>query len=158
FVRMNVDAHISNTGSGQSITAGNDVQVLANDTSRVYSGTGSLGLSLGKSVAVNASIGVNDIRNSVAAHVDGAKVKSTTGSVTVSATEDARDINVVVGGAVATSGGSAIGGSFAVNTIKNTIDAHIKAGLAPSDVSASGSVLVLANDTASIATLAGNVG
>ena len=45
--------------------------MLANDTSRVYSGTGSLGLSLGKSVALNASVGVNDIRNTVAARIEG---------------------------------------------------------------------------------------
>ncbi|MBS0265303.1 MAG: M10 family metallopeptidase C-terminal domain-containing protein, partial [Planctomycetes bacterium] len=155
FVRMDVDAHISNTNSTQSVIAKDSVQVLANDTSRVYSGTGSLGLSLGKSVAVNASIGVNDIRNNVAARIDGATVKSTNSSLTVAATEDARDINVVVGGAVATSGGSAIGGSFAANTIKNSVDAHIKAGANPSDVRAAGSVSVLAKDTASIATLAG---
>jgi len=158
FVRMNVDAHVSNTGSGQ-VLAGGHVTVAASDVSRVYSGTGSLGVSTGGS-AVNASIGVNDIRNTVTAGIDAAKVDSTAGNVTVAASEDARDINVVLGGAVS-SQGSAIGGSFAVNTIKNTVDAHIKglsaAPFTPSVVTANGSVAVLAKDTASIATLAGNV-
>ncbi|MEI8370631.1 MAG: Ig-like domain repeat protein [Planctomycetia bacterium] len=159
FVRMNVDAHVSNTGSRQVSAAGH-VTVAASDVSRVYSGTGSLGVSTGGS-AVNASIGVNDIRNTVTAGIDAANVASTAGNVTVAASEDARDINVVLGGAVS-SQGSAIGGSFAVNTIKNTVDAHIKAlpvgfFTLPSAVTANGSVAVLAKDTASIATLAGNV-
>src|SRR5262249_32782590 len=37
FVRENVDAHISSTGTGQSVTAAHDISVLANDASQVYS-------------------------------------------------------------------------------------------------------------------------
>ena len=157
FVRMNVDARISNTSSAQSVQGVGSVSVLANDVTRIYSGTGALGLSLGNGNAINASVGVNDISNSVVARVDGAKVVSTAGNVTVGATEDARDINVVFGGAVSSSG-NAFGGSFAINNIKNTVDAHIKAvGATGSVVTANGTVSVLAKDTASIATLAGNV-
>src|SRR5205814_3318973 len=114
FVRMNVDAHVANTVSGQSVTAADNVSVLANDSSFIYSGTGSLGVTLGKSVAINASVGLNDIHNTVSANIHAARVASTAGNVTVSATEAARDINVVVGGAVGTAGGSAFGGSLAV--------------------------------------------
>ena len=157
FVRMNVDAHISNTGAGQSVQAANNLSVLANDVSQIYSGTGALGLSLGNGAAIDASVGVNDIRNSVVARVDGAIVASTAGNVTVAATETARDINVVFGGAASNSG-NAFGGSFAINNIKNIVDAHIAAvGSTASDASANGTVSVLAKDTASIATLAGNV-
>jgi hypothetical protein len=141
------------------VSAAGSVTVAASDVSRVYSGTGSLGFSSG-GAAVNATIGVNDIRNTVTAGIDGAKVDSTAGNVAVTATENARDINVAFGGA-ASSSGIAVGGSFAVNTIKNTVDAHVKAlAVSPftaSTVTANGSVSVLAKDTASIATLAGNV-
>ncbi|RZJ07917.1 MAG: hypothetical protein EOO54_23130, partial [Haliea sp.] len=158
FVRMNVSAYISNTGSvgnvARSVTAGTgDVIVMARDVSQVNSGAGALGLSLGKSTAVNASVGVNDIQNSVTAQINNAKVVATAGDVLVSAEESARIINVVVGASVS-GGGTAFGGSIAVNLIENDIAAGIIAG---SDVYAHGDVSVLAKDTASIATLAGNV-
>ena len=111
--------------------------------------------------AVNASVGVNDIANSVKAYVDGSTV-GTGGAVNISATETAQDINVVVGGAGSASG-SAFGGSFAFNFITNTVDAHIAAGGGvgnggtPSSVTAAGPLSVVATDTASIATLAGNI-
>ncbi len=160
FVHMNVDAHISNNSN---IQAAGLVDVEANDTSEIGSGTGSLAVALGAASAVNASVGVNDISNSVKAYVQGSTVQSSGGAVTISATETAQDINIVVGGAV--SGESnAFGGSFAINFITNTVDAYIAAsggvgsGGTPSVVTAAGSLSVLATDTASIATLAGNIG
>ena len=123
FVHMNVDAHISNNSNVQ---AAGLVDVEANDTSEIGSGTGSLAIALGAASAVNASVGVNDISNSVKAYVQGATVQSSGGDVTISATETAQDINIVVGGAV--SGESnAFGGSFAINFITNTVDAYIAA-------------------------------
>jgi hypothetical protein len=83
--------------------------------------------------------------------------------VNITASETAQDINVVVGGA-ASAAGNALGGSFAINFITNTVDAHIAAsggvglGGTPSMVTASGPLSVVATDTASIATLAGNIG
>ncbi len=68
----------------------------------------------------------------------------------------------MVGGAGSGSG-SAFGGSFAINFITNTVDAHIAAGAGvgnggtPSSVTAAGPLAVTATDTASIATLAGNI-
>ncbi len=159
FVRMNVDAHIANNSDVQ---AGGDVDVESSDTSEIGSGTGSVAISVGGGLAVNASVGLNDISNSVKAYVEGSTAQSG-GAVNITATETAQDINVVVGGAGSASG-SAFGGSFAINFITNTVDAHIAAsgglgmGGTPSSVTASGPLSVLATDTASIATLAGNIG
>ncbi len=160
FVRMDVDAHIS---SNSNVQAGGNIEVEANDASKIGSGTGSVAISTGSKTAVNASIGLNDIANIITAYVHGSTVQSTGGAVTVSSTEAAQDINVVVGGAGSASG-NAFGGSFALNFITNTVDAHIAAsggvglGGTPSLVTAAGKLSVLATDTASIATLAGNVG
>ncbi len=159
FVRMNVDAYISDNAT---VKAAGDVDVEANDTSKIGSGTVSLAVALGDESAINASVGVNDIENSIRAYVQGATVHSTGGAVNVNATETAQDINVVVGGA-ASSDSNAFGGSFALNFITNTVDAHIAAGAGvglggtPSVVTASGPLSVVATDTASIATLAGNI-
>jgi len=161
FVRMRVDARIADTGPDQYVRAGaGDVEVTARDSSQVNSGTGSLGLSLGKGAAINASVGVHDIRNTVNASIEGATVESTGGAVTVRAEQSARSINVVAGGAVAAGGGSAFGGSLAMNFIRNAVSSHIggNAASGASDVTAATNVSVLALDTASIATLAGNVG
>ncbi len=160
FIRMNVDAHISDNSV---VHAGGNVEIESNDSSQIGSGTGSVAVSVGDSTAINASIGVNDISNIITAYVQGATVESTGGAVTIAATETAQDINVVVGGA-ASNGANAFGGSFALNFITNTVDAHIAAsegvgnGGTPSLVTASGSLSVVAMDTASIATLAGNIG
>ncbi len=159
FVRMNVDAHISNDSDVQ---AGGDVDVESSDTSEIGSGTVSVAISVGGGFAVNASVGVNDISNSVKAYVEGSTVASG-GAVNITAAETAQDINVVVGGA-GSSTGSAFGGSFAINFITNTVDAFIAAsggvgnGGTPSLVTAAGALSVMATDTASIATLAGNIG
>ena len=158
FVRMNVDSHISDNSNVQ---AGSDVDIESSDTSEIGSGTGSVAISVGSGLAVNASVGLNDISNSVKAYVDGSTVKSD-GAVNITGTETAQDINVVVGGA-GTASGNAFGGSFAINYITNTVDAHIAAsggvgnGGTASRVTAAGSLSVLASDTASIATLAGNI-
>jgi len=158
FVRMDVLARISNVTGADQVSAGGDVRVQAIDTSHINSGAGSLGISTGSGVAINASVGVNDIRNNVQATIEGATVQAPSGDVTVSAAERARIINVVVGGAAAVGGGLAFGGSFAINFIKNTVDAGIRANSSgASDVDADGNIAVTARDTASIATLAGNV-
>ncbi len=159
FVRMNVDAHITNS---QLVQGMGDVDVTANDTSKIGSGAGSLSISLGGGNAVNASVGVNDIENSVKAYVQGSTVTSTQGAVNISANERAQDVNIVIGGAASGSGNS-FGGSLAFNFIKNTVDAHIAGsgdvggGGTPSAVTALGNISVQAQDTASIATLAGNI-
>ncbi len=161
FIRMNVNAHISNTPSGETVQGVGGVSVLANDTSQVGSGAGSLGVSTNGGAAINASVGVNDIRNSVTAEIAGAVVGSSAGAVAVAATETARDYNVAIGGGVGAGGnGNAFGGSFAFNFIQNTVGAAIESNAMSqaSDVTAYGTVSVLTNDMSAIATLAGNVG
>jgi hypothetical protein len=92
------------------------------------------------------------------AYVEAAIVESTGGDVTVSATETAQIVSVVIGGTGSAGSGISLGGSIAVNYIKNTVYAHIKAaGSTASNVTANGNLSVLAKDTASIATLSGNV-
>src|SRR5262249_44094959 len=82
-------------------------------------------------------------------------VHSTGGVVTVKAEENARIVNIAVGGAVAVGSGiGSFGGAFAGNIIRNNPDAHITAR---SDVDGNGTVSVPARDTAAIITLAGNV-
>ena len=111
--------------------------------------------------AVNASVGVNDISNTIAADIQGATVQSTGGSVTVAATETAQDVNAALGGA-GDSSGKAFGGSFSVNYIGNTVTAGIQAdgtgnSAVASTVTAAENVTVTATDTVSIASLAGNI-
>ena len=160
FVRMDVNAAILDTPVGEAVEGAEGVSVQAQDTSKIGSRAGSLGITTGSGAAINASVGVNDIKNSVTASITGADVQSSGGAVTVQADETAQDINVVVGGAVSTSGGNAFGGSLAFNFIQDTVGAAIQsnASAQPSDVTAFGTVSVLADDTASIGTLAGNVG
>ncbi len=159
FVRIDVAAYISDS---KLVQAAGDVDVEASDNSTIGSGTGSLSISTGGGTAVNASVGVNDISNTVEAYIEGAKVVSTAGAVNVSATEQAQDYNAVVGGA-ASGEGNSFGGSLAYNNIGNTVDAYIAGsggvgnGGTPSQVTAFQDVSVEAKDMASIATLAGNI-
>ena len=106
---MDVDATISNTPTAHNAVQGaGGVSVLAEDTSQIDSGAGTL-VATGKGAAINASVGINDIQNSVTASITAADVSSSAGPVTVEADETAQDINVVVGGAGSGSGGIAAG-------------------------------------------------
>ena len=158
FVRTVVDAHISNTPSGGKVQANGSILVEAADTSKVDTGVGSFSITTGSGIAVNASVGVNDIKNSVAAHVDGAKVQSSAGSVSIQAIESARSVNIVVGGGGAADSPLVLGGSIAVDQIHNNVDAHIKSEAnGSSDVEANKAILVQAVDSEATASLAGNV-
>ncbi len=129
--------------------------MLAGDTSEINSGAGGLGIGLGSGAAAALSIGVNDIHNTVAAYISNATVlaNGVSSSVDIGATERASDIHVVVG-AAGSADGIALSGSVAVNFISDTVDARIENSAA---VTATDNVSVSALDTASIATLAGDV-
>jgi hypothetical protein len=159
FVRSNVAARISRTADGTgSVSAAGGVAVRANDSSRVESGAGTLAISLSGS-ALGASIGLNDVRNNVSATIDRIGVTSSAGGITVKATERARVRNVVVGFAGSGGGNLAFGGSFAINTIRNTVTAGVTAdATTPTRLDAHRDITIRALDTASIATLAGNAG
>ncbi|MFY9253864.1 MAG: hypothetical protein WAO83_10460, partial [Fuerstiella sp.] len=143
---------VANSGTG-AVEALGDIHVIARDTSHINTGTGMVSKAGSGGSGVGAAIGVADIQNSVTAAIQGVKVTSQAGDVSVRAAEEARIINAAVGVAV-TSGSTGFGfaGTVVANKIQNTIDAHISMS---ADVEAGGSVLVLAEDTASIATLAG---
>ena len=158
FIRTQVDAHITNALGSKKVIAAGDVDVQAVDTSKIDAGVGSIALSFNGGTAINASVGVNDIRNSIQAYIEGAQVQSTAGSVNVLSNETARSVNIVVGGSGAKGAVVAFGGSIAVNLIKNTVDAHVASNAnGSSDVEANKAILVQAIDSAAIASLAGNV-
>jgi len=159
FVRSNVAARISRTATGTgSVSAAGGVAVRANDSSRVESGAGTLAISKSGS-AIGASIGLNDVKNNVSATIDRIGVTSSAGGITVKATERARVRNVVVGFAGSGDGNLAFGGSFAINTIRNTVTAGVTAdATTPTRLDAHRDITIRALDTASIATLAGNAG
>ncbi len=154
YIRENVDAHISDTPNGQSVTAAGQVQVLAKDSSQLNIGAGGFGIN--GAVAAGLGVGVTDITNSVTATINNATVQSTGSTVDVEATETARTFNGVLGVAVGnhTVSALAVAGSIASNQISNTVTARIRNG---SNVNAAGTVTIQAKDTSSIATLSGNV-
>ena len=159
FVRTKVDAHISRpAGTAVAVSAAQGAAVLAVDSSRIESGAGTLVISTG-GASIGASIGLNDVKNIVSATIDGIRVDSSAGDIEVKATETARVLNVVVGGSGSGGGGLAAGGSFSINVIHNTVDAHVAGNTSSAArIDANGSITIQAVDTASIATLAGNAG
>jgi hypothetical protein len=65
FVRMSVDAHISNVAGTKKVEASGGISVLATDTSKIGAGTGTIAISTTSGKAIGASVGVNDIRNTI---------------------------------------------------------------------------------------------
>ncbi|NOY98599.1 MAG: hypothetical protein GXP40_05255, partial [Chloroflexi bacterium] len=151
LIHSNVDVYISNTPAGGAVTANGKVSLLATDMSSIYSAAGS-GAGAG-TTATSASVAVNDIRNSVSAYIDNARVQSLTNTVELSSSEKATIINLSIGGAGA--GTVSISGSVSFNLIHGTVDAHISNN---ADVDASGSISLSAQDTSLIIVVAGNGG
>ena len=154
--RTEVQAVIDNSGAAAGTQLRADagrVSVSAQDSSRIVTATGALGISTtqGASAAIGASVGVADMQNGVRALIRGAQV--TAQAVQVSAEERASIYNVSVG--LAGGAGVAVSGSLAVNTIQNTVYAGVTDG---STITATtGDIRITARDTASISALAGNV-
>ena len=116
--RTEVQAVIDNSGAAAGTQLRADagrVSVSAQDSSRIVTATGALGISTtqGASAAIGASVGVADMQNGVRALIRGAQV--TAQAVQVSAEERASIYNVSVGLA---GGAVAVSGSLAVNTIR----------------------------------------
>ena len=117
--RTEVQAVIDNSGAAAGTQLRADagrVSVSAQDSSRIVTATGALGISTtqGASAAIGASVGVADMQNGVRALIRGAQV--TAQAVQVSAEERASIYNVSVG--LAGGAGVAVSGSLAVNTIR----------------------------------------
>src|SRR2546423_1002050 len=74
FVRMDVDAHVSNTGATQTVIGRLGISVKAQDGSRIETGAGALGLTVGPGTSIAASVAVDDIRNSIRARINKVKL------------------------------------------------------------------------------------
>ena len=111
---------------------------------------GSLALS-GGGAAVGAAISYNLITNTIEAYVNGSSVTSMHGGLDVSATS----APVLVAVAVGAAGGDAfaLGGSLTINSIANTLDAHIS----NSTVNVPASVDVSASESAVMVVLSGGI-
>jgi len=117
--RNTTDAHISN---GSEITSTGSVLVDASDGSTIEAYSG--GVAVAKGGSVGAAVGVNKITNTITAFADGSNVASSAGNVAIRANSTPEIWSLTAGGAGAAK--FALGGSVAVNTIRNTIDARIK--------------------------------
>ncbi len=167
LIRDNVDVAIEDLTASQSVSAAADLTMTANDTSKIISIGGGVGITLG-GLGFGASVAFNDIKNSIVSRIGGTWVAGTSttpetisatggnaGAITadtidVTATETATIIDVAIAGAGA--GGFALGGSIAVNRIDNVADAHVAGS---SSVTGTTSVAFNATDAPSITVVAG---
>src|SRR5262249_299794 len=140
-----------------TLTAGADVNVTAtDDATAVVVGDsvtlGEHGPLAGIVPAVGAAVAVNDTEDTVRAAVEGSVVTATDGDVTGSAASN--PVTVAVGvGVVQADQYLVVGGSVAINTTKNTIDAHVSG---TSGVTAHGKVIVTATDGGTVVAVGGN--
>ncbi|MBD2214422.1 DUF4347 domain-containing protein [Nostoc linckia FACHB-104] len=128
--------------------SGNSLEISAQDNSTIKSLAGQLSASLGGSVG--AAVAYNNIGNTVKAYSQDATI-NTTGNVLINANNQGTIETVAVGGSFGLYVGLA--GSVAVNEMTNTTSAYIQGG----NVTASGSVGVLANSVNSMTTGGGAI-
>ena len=102
-------------------------------------------------VGVGASLGTNTIADKVTAYADNSTLKAAS-NIMATAASTSMISSTTAGGSGA--GGFALGGSVSLNTLTNTIDAHITSN---SQVTAGGAVTISSSDTPSLKTLAGGV-
>src|SRR5262249_45318177 len=136
--------HNSQKSDGnRGVTARNgSISLTATDNSSITANAGGFGIGLARSVAgtaIGASIGLsaatNDVEHHVLADADRSSLTSSTGDVTLSASETATIQALTIGGAVAVgAGGGATGvgigaaGAGSGNTIKNHVMAFAQDG------------------------------
>ncbi len=110
---------------GSTIRTGGDLVVSARDHSQIISIMGGASVAA-KGVAVGAAVGYGLIENQVIASIEDATVDAvgTGSSIEVSAESSATLVSVALG-VGAGAGNFSLGGSVAVNSIANTVDAHI---------------------------------
>src|SRR5262249_3793246 len=110
-------------------------------------------VSLGHSVGLAPSFATNNVGNTVQDFVDNATVKSSSGGVTVGASEAATILAITAAGTLrstAVTGAAAV----ALNNTSDTVDAHLSGG---ANVSAPGTVSVTANNSSTITGVSGAV-
>ena len=119
-IHNNVLASILN--SPNSIDAVNDIKLIANDTSNIWSLSGNIGLS--GTAALGAAFASNDISNTIGALIDMASLTSQTGNIYVMGLSENEIETIAVSGQGA--GSLAIAGSIAINIIENDTQAAVK--------------------------------
>ena len=151
WIRNSVEARIADSAKAQASSGA--VKVSASDQATLNSLAG--GGSGAGTAAIGAAVGYNyvggnpddpgdyDTANIIRAYIDNATVIADT--VTVDATSDA-DINTF-SVSISGSGTFAGAGSFSLNWIRKTVDAHISGN---ASVTATGDIDVLASDTSDI--------
>ncbi|MBS3951841.1 MAG: LEPR-XLL domain-containing protein, partial [Methylomicrobium sp.] len=144
-----IDAHIIDS----DVTVGGDVLIQASDNSLIVSISGGIAVGIGSKAAIGAAISYNLIQNRNLAYIESSTVHSTTGAVTLSAADEALLVALAVGGAGAQD--FALGGSVMVNSIANTVDAHISKN---SDVFARTDLSVTARESSSLVAIGGGIG
>jgi Ca2+-binding RTX toxin-like protein len=126
------------------------VSVVAQDDSSIWSFAGALGISL-KESGLGAAFAWNEIDNTVEAKIENSTLPAS--SVTVTAEMKDTEIWTLSIGAAGTKN-TAIAGSFSVNFITSTVDAHISNN---ANIDTTGNVEVKAIDKSNIFSLAGQV-
>ena len=136
---------------GAMVTAQGSVLVSATDTPALQIAAG--GVSGSESVAAGAAVVINDIGDTVKAHVDGATVTASDGSIQVLATytADMTHVGAVGGGFGSTAG---IAGSVEINDIGNTVQASVTN---QANVSTDDSVAVIAQTETDLSPIVGTL-
>ena len=143
----------ASVGTAADLDAGGDISVTAADVLTVFTGAGSLGVSLGSAgVGIGLDVQVID-RDTTATVSAGADLDETGGNITVSAT--ALDMTTSIAATVGVSTSSA-GVSGSISVVVFTSDTEAVVGLG-ADLRASGDVSVTAKSDADIFLLAGGL-
>ncbi len=145
-INDNIIAAITNA---PQVTAAGTVTVAAEDSPTITSGAGYIAVA--SSVAIGASVALNDIGGEDVAKIESSTVTSTSGSVAVQVDSTNGITDAAIGGGGA--GTVGIAGSVAVNTIEKSADAHIHGGA----VTAANAVTVIANTTNSETSVVGTL-
>ena len=147
-------ASTANPGGTTIIAAGNSVAVKAMDKALLVSVSGGLGV--GKSgTGVGVSISYSRVSNGVAASISSSTVTAATGSVSLLAVSTPLLVGVGAAGGGSTDATAGAGG-LTINSIANSVDAHIIAG---SNVTATaGDVTVTASEAATLISAALAIG
>ncbi|HUU83030.1 MAG TPA: hypothetical protein VM243_05950, partial [Phycisphaerae bacterium] len=142
-----IDARVS---GASVINAAGTISIEAHDSSTIWAIAGNVA-GAGKA-ALGASVGYNDVDNTVKAHIDGSStsVTSTAGHVHLLADSSTDVRSIAAGGQGA--GKVAIGGSVSINEYGNDVEAYLGQGVT---VEAEGSVTVQAVDDADFLLIAG---
>ena len=127
-----------------------NLDILAKDTATIKSGAGQLSVAI-KGGAVGAAVAYNNIGNKVKAYSENSDI-NTAGNVQLSAAGKGTIETIAAGGSAGLFVGAA--GSVAVNEIGNDVGAYIQGG----NVTAQGSVGVLAESSNSITIKGGAIG